>query len=393
MSSSQLSIVMFSALLSHGGGRETWLNNVLPKLVESRRFSSIDVYYIADDITDAHKKISVFENPGVRFIETRLPVGAGKFRSLHRILMFCSNVVGKLRSQPGQQHYVLAIGTFYEGAILALQRLLSRRPGVLVAWIRGVWSKEINHRHSGGMRELICRFEKLFLRCADKVISNGHDTKLFYEQLLQRHVEAIPNALDIAKYATVKRNAFSSPRKVVSYIGRLSEEKGLRAYLEAIACYLSAGPVSGNILFDIVGDGPLRTIAEEFSEKYPEQVRFLGPVANERMLDYLETIDAGVCLTYSKQSGGGGVSNGLLELIGARRLVIAWDSLIFKQVLDDSRALFVEESEISALAGAFSAVDACPQEMEDKVRASSSVLELYSLERHVDHFVKYIGIQ
>lgn len=393
MSSSQLSIVMFSALLSHGGGRETWLNNVLPKLVESRRFSSIDVYYIADESTDVHKKISAFENPGVRFIETRLPVGAGKFRSLHRILMFCSSVIGKLRAQSGQKHYVLAIGTFYEGAILALQRILSKRPGVLVAWIRGVWSKEINHRHAGGMRDLICRFEKLFLRSADKVISNGHDTKLFYEALLQRHVEAIPNALDIAKYAAVKRAAFSSPRKVVSYIGRLSEEKGLRAYLEAIAYYLSTGSGSGNIVFDIVGDGPLRPLAEEFSAKYPEQVRFLGPVANENMLGYLETIDAGVCLTYSKQSGGGGVSNGLLELIGAGRLVIAWDSLIFKQVLDDSQAAFVEESEIPALAAVFAAVDARAEEMKDKVRASASVLELYSLERHVDHFVKYIGIQ
>lgn len=384
---------MFSALLSHGGGRETWLNNVLPKLVESRRFSSIDVYYIADDTTDAHKKISVFENPGVRFIETRLPTGAGKFRSVRRILMFCTSVVGKLRSQPGQQHYILAIGTFYEGAILALQRMLSRRPGVLVAWIRGVWSKEINHRHGRGMRDLICRFERLFLRSADKVISNGLDTKLFYEQLLQRHVEAIPNALDIAKYAAVKREAFSSPRKVVSYIGRLSEEKGLRAYLEAIAYYLSAGSASANIVFDIVGDGPLRPIAEQFSAKYPEQVRFLGPVANEDMLGYLETIDAGVCLTYSKQSGGGGVSNGLLELIGARRLVIAWDSFIFKQVLDDSQAFFASESETPALAAAFAAVAACPEEMKDKVRASSTVLELYSLERHVDHFVKYIGIE
>ncbi|MBQ5939635.1 glycosyltransferase [Massilia sp. AB1] len=386
---SRLSIVMFSALLSHGGGRETWLNNVLPRLAGAGEYRHIDVHYVADIDTDRHDKLPCVADPRVRFIETRIPFGAGKLVSLKRIAVFCLHVTRRLRQQPADAHTVLAIGTFYEGAILALLRGTCLRPPMLVAWIRGVWVKEINHRHGPLVKGTISGFEKLFLRCADRVISNGLDTKAFYEEFTGRHVEAIPNALDIQKYAAITRTAFDTDAKTVSYIGRLSEEKGLRSYLDAIEAYLASGRPS-RLVFDIVGDGPLRALAEQAAARFPQVVRYLGPLPNERMLTYLETIDAGVCLTYSKESGGGGVSNGLLELIGARRLVIAWDSPIYRQVLDTDQALFVEENAIPQLAAAFAELDADPPSMAAKVAASTKVLARYSLEHHVQHFVEYV---
>lgn len=391
MSSSRLSVVMFSALLSHGGGRETWLNNVLPELLSLRAFDQIDVYYVADASTDMHPKIGICVDPRVNFFETRLPVGNGKLTSIRRIGLFCADVVRRLRRQPPVGHCVVAVGTFYEGAILALLRATSRRPPVLVTWIRGIWSKEINHRHGPLTRNLICSFEKLFMRSAHRIISNGQDTKVFYEALLARHVEAIPNALDIQKYAAFSRQAFAEKCKTVSFIGRLSEEKGLRAYLDAIATYFSAHE-SSTLSFEIVGDGPLRELVEQFLAKYSERpVRYLGPISNENMLPYLETIDAGVCLTYSKESGGGGVSNGLLELIGAGRLVIAWDSPIYKQVLDCDQALFIEESDIAALSQGFAKLDTDAMALRTKITCSATVLERYSLEQHVRHFVTYVS--
>lgn len=390
MSSTRLSVVMFSALLSHGGGRETWLNNVLPELLAARSFYHIDVYYVADASTDAHPKIPVFADARVNFVETRLPVTSGKLQSVRRIAVFCLDVVRRLRRQPADGHCVIAVGTFYEGAILALLRMTSLRPPSLVTWIRGIWSKEIHHRHGTRAKNLICSAEKLFMRCSDRIISNGQDTKLFYEQLLGRHVEAIPNALDLKKYAAVSRQAFSGEAKTVSFIGRLSEEKGLRAYLDAIAAYFAAHS-SSTLSFDIVGDGPLREVAEQFVAQHPGRpVRYLGPLANEHMLAYLATIDAGVCLTYSKETGGGGVSNGLLELIGAGRLVIAWDSPIFKQVLDAEQAEFVEEGDIAGMAACFARIDAEPATMRAKIARSAQVLQRYSLEQHVRHFVAYV---
>jgi glycosyltransferase involved in cell wall biosynthesis len=326
----------------------------------------------------------------VNFFETRLPVSNGKLTSIRRIGVFCTDAEQRLRRPPPAGHCVVAVGTFYEGAILALLRATSRRPPTLVTWIRGVWSKEINHRHGPLVKNLICSFEKLFMRSAHLIISNGHDTKMFYEALLGRHVEAIPNALDLKKYAAFSRQAFSGERKTVSFIGRLSEEKGLRAYLNAIETYFGTYTTS-TLSFDIVGDGPLRELVEQFIEKFTgHPVRYLGPISNGKMLPYLETIDAGVCLTYSKETGGGGVSNGLLELIGAGRLVIAWDSPIYKQVLDNDQALFIEESDIEALAHGFSKLNTDAAAMCTKITCSAKVLERYSLEKHVRHFVTYV---
>jgi glycosyltransferase involved in cell wall biosynthesis len=389
MNGTRLSIVMFSALLSHGGGRETWLNNIVPKVLAMGVFDHIDVYYVADASTDAHDKIGIVADRRIRFIETRLPVGGGKLVSLRRIAVFCLQVTRHLRRQAPAGHCVVGVGTFYEGAIVRLVRLLSRRAPMLVVWIRGVWSKEINHRHGKRVRDLICWFERMFMHSADRIISNGQDTKAFYENLLGRHVEAIPNALDIDKYAAIGTSAFGAERKVVSFIGRLSEEKGLRAYLAAIEVYLR-GQASPLLVFDIVGDGPLRPLVEQFVAAHGSAVRYLGPLANENMVGYLATIDAGVCLTYSKESGGGGVSNGLLELIGAARLVIAWDSPIYRQVLGSDQAVFVEESDDAALAAAFAALVAAPGAMAAKVAASAAALAPYSLARHVHHFVDYV---
>lgn len=391
MNQTRLSVVMFSAMLSHGGGRETWLNNILPELLALRAFDHIDVHYVADAETDTHAKLHICADPRINFFETRLPVSNSKLTSVRRIAIFCVQVVRRLRRVPASGHCVVAVGTFYEGAVLALLKLFSRRPPTLVTWIRGVWSKEINHRHGNFLKQLICSSEKLFIRCSNHIISNGHDTKQFYEALLGRHIEAIPNALDLKKFSAMARPAFQEERKTIAYIGRLSEEKGFRSFLDAVAAYFAAH-ASSTLSFEIVGDGPLRALAEAFvADHSGRPVRYLGPISNEQMPGYLSTIDAGVNLTYSKASGGGGVSNAMLELIGAGRLVIAWDSPIYKQVLNDQQALFVDESNVAELANSFARAEADPIEMRRRIKCSSQVLSCYSLENHVQHFIKYVN--
>jgi glycosyltransferase involved in cell wall biosynthesis len=390
MNPTRLSIVMFSAMLSHGGGRETWLSNILPELIALRAFDLIDVHYVADAVTDTHDKLKICADPRINFFEIRLPVSDSKLTSVRRIAIFCFQVVRRLRRVPASGHCVVAVGTFYEGAVLALLKLFSRHPPKLVTWIRGVWSKEINHRHGNFFKQLICSSEKLFMRCSDHIISNGHDTKQFYEALLGRHVEAIPNALDLKKFAETARPAFQEESKIIAYIGRLSEEKGFRSFLDAVATYFVAH-TSSKLTFEIVGDGPLRVLAEDFVAAYPgRSVRYLGPISNEQIPGYLSTIDAGVNLTYSKASGGGGVSNAMLELIGAGRLVIAWDSPIYKQVLDDQQALFVDECNVAELANSFARIDSDPLEMCRLIKCSGQVLSQYSMESHVKHFINYV---
>jgi len=391
MTPRSLHFVMFSNLLSHGGGRETWLNNILPALLERPDSPALFVYYMSDASCEGENRISAFMDPRITFIETRLPMTRNKLASLARIAKFCWSVTGALRRRTDSHSAIVGIGTFYEGAVIALASLLGLRRQQLVLWIRGVWVKEINHRHGQGGRRLIASAERFFMRRADKVIANGQDTKAIYETLLGHHVEAIPNALDLQRFALAKRPVLTSRPICVSYIGRLSEEKGLRAYLGAIDHFLAQPNAVSDVRFEIAGDGPLRELAEACESRHPERVRYLGAIRNEDMPAYLDSIDLGVCLTYSKESGGGGVSNGLLELIGTQRLVVAWDSIIFRQVLGEDEAVFIPEGDLPALAAAFAAAASDPAAHIRKVQASRAVIKDYSLDAHVSHFLRYLA--
>lgn len=389
MNSSSLHFVIFSPLLSHGGGRETWLNNILPPLANQIDGRRIYVHYFVD-ATTIGEKINAFTLPNVTFVETQLPAPANKWTSVARLTHYCRDVLASLRNSADTQSTVIAVGTFYEGAVIRLARLTLRARPQLVIWIRGIWEKESSHRH-GGLMQWITRFaESWFLRAADKIIANGQDTRAHYEELLGRHVEAIPNALDLNKFANLQRPAFSDPVKRVTYIGRLSEEKGLPCFLSSIDDFALRYPELP-VRFDIVGDGPLRPQVEASALRHPKLIRFLGPLKNEVIPTYLETVDAGVALTYSQQSGGGGVSNGLLELIGARRLVIAWDSVIFRQVLNLDQAAFIKERAVSALADSYASLATDPKLNTERIAASTSVIAPYSLEAHVAHMLRYLA--
>jgi glycosyltransferase involved in cell wall biosynthesis len=187
----------------------------------------------------------------------------------------------------------------------------------------------------------------------------------------------------------LQRAAFNRSPVRIAYIGRLSEEKGLPAFLEAVEVVASQ-QAHAKLRFEIVGDGPLRARAQDAARRHPGLLEFVGPLSNEAVVPYLETIDAGVCLTHCGEGGGGGVSNGLLEIIAARRLVIAWDSVIFTQVLKPDQACLVEEGQVDRLAQALLHLSAHPEEATVRILASEPALRPYTLDEHVAHLMRFL---
>jgi glycosyltransferase involved in cell wall biosynthesis len=223
---------------------------------------------------------------------------------------------------------------------------------------------------------------------ANKIISNGHDTKIFYEQLLERHVEAIPNAIEVKKYSLISRKAFSNQQITIAYIGRLSDEKGIRAFMQSIVLYNATINI-GNLNFEIVGDGPLSYLVEKFQVDTPN-VTYLGPIANSDMLSYLSRIDVGVCLTFSGEIGGGGVSNGLLELLASKRLAITWDSDIFRQVVSDDSSYLVKENDVKCLAECYLMLSKDSAQFNRRIEHGFQVVQLYSFDSHIEKYLNYV---
>lgn len=387
-------IVIFSRLQSYDGGRETWMNMFLPLLKNSLEKSIINVYYFKDDKSDIDRMIKSFNDERFQFFEINLPKIKNKFFSIFRILLFTKKAIYsinkniKLEKDKQKSHILLGIGSFYEASVLSFFKLFHHKEGVkYIIWLRGVWAKETLARHSGLIHRIIINTEKYFLRKADKIIANGQDTSDAYKDYGFKSV-VIPNALDFDKYKTFKDLRDVNVKKV-SYIGRLSLEKGFLDFLKSVEVFnLKYPKLKDEIIFEVVGDGPLEKSLD--SIKF-NNFNYIGPINNELIIDYLQTIDCGVALTYSNKAlGGAGVSNGLLELMASGKLIVCWKAKVFQQVLNEESAIMVEESNIDELIEGYLRLLKEPEYVRTLNENAKKVSKKYSKENHIKSFLEVI---
>lgn len=344
-------------------------------------------------MTDDSKMIDIYNNPIFNFISIPLPRPSNLFFSAFRILKFTLNTIRALRGQiescpRTEKSVIIAIGSFYEALVIYIYRLFFDKPfQKYIVWLRGIWGKEIRARHNGLLHSIIVNLERRFLNSADKIIANGPDTAVAYEKLGFQSI-VIENAIDLEKYK-LKRNR-SQDIFTISYVGRLSKEKGLLDFIESIKLFnLTYPQFCRNISFEIVGDGPLRN--EVLKSKFGN-LTYLGPLSNDKMPEYLNTIHAGVALTYSrKEIGGAGVSNGLLELMASGKIVICWRNIIFQQVLDEKSCLMVEEGKVAELVLAYLYFIEAPLEIEKMTLRANSIVKEYSFDNHMSKFIEVLN--
>lgn len=387
-------IVIFSRLQSYDGGRETWLNMFLPLLSNGLNNTKIHIYYISDTQSDKSNMINMFDDNRFEFHEVKLPDIKNKISSIYRILLFAKKTIFLINSnitknsEIDKENIVLGIGSFYEAFVLMTHKFIyANLKGKYMVWLRGVWAKETLARHSGFIHKAIIFTEKIFLDSADMIIANGKDTAKAYKEYGYDSV-VIPNALDLDRYANVK-NMQDKEKKIISYIGRLSKEKGLLDFLKSIEVFNRKYPeLKEKITFQIAGDGPLK---EEVFKANFDNFEYLGPISNEKIIDYIESITCGVALTYSKSAlGGAGVSNGLLELMAAGRIIICWKSPVFEQVLDESSALMIEESDFEALASCYKNLIDDFNKLFKLSECAKEISKNYSQENHIKQFLRLI---
>uniref|UniRef100_UPI00405767E7 glycosyltransferase n=1 Tax=Candidatus Electronema sp. TaxID=2698783 RepID=UPI00405767E7 len=384
-----LHIIIFSSLESHAGGRETWLNNFIPKLLSKKEDINIYIYFFPQKKVRTDEMISIIQNQKIKFIPIKLFLPKGKFFTFIRVIYFWIVTVAIISIKHNGSNTIMGIGSFYEGISVYLTKFLSGKRNLSIIWIRGIWKKESSSRIGCTLSQLFERIEIKILKKSDVLISNGEDTKKYYEYKTGKDITSIPNSINQDNFLCIKRTAFSRKKIIISYIGRLTKVKGLECFLNSIE-YFNRNFEKNNINFEIVGDGDLIDTVKLFSESN-KNIFYIGKIPNQKIPSYLENIDAGVCLTYSGEEGGGGVSNGFLELIAAKRLVIAWDSEIFRQVLDFEQAFFVKENDYIALAEVYMKCIKEKNMIHDKIESAYKSIEKYSFNTHTDNFLKIIN--
>lgn len=84
---------------------------------------------------------------------------------------------------------------------------------------------------------------------------------------------------------------------LVGYIGRLSQEKGILNFMEAIPKVVET---RDEATFLIVGDGQLRPQVEEYANKLSNKVRFVGWIPHDKLPGYLNELRLLVVPSYTE---------------------------------------------------------------------------------------------
>jgi glycosyltransferase involved in cell wall biosynthesis len=139
--------------------------------------------------------------------------------------------------------------------------------------------------------------------------------------------------IDLEKYGTP--NPISNRNNLVGYFGRLSEEKGVLNFIQAIPATLK---VKNDIEFVIGGDGPLKNEVEAYikNNKLDRELKMLGWVSHSDLPKYLGDTKIVVLPSYTE-----GLPNIMLESMVCGTPVLAAAVGAIPDVISDGRTGFI----------------------------------------------------
>lgn len=380
----KIDLIMISRIGLSDGGRETWLYNFLNYIKKTHD----DILFNLITLEQSDHSLLTQDNSSLILTHSQYE---HKSHKVPYTIGFISNCVKTQLLKRKHADHVIAVGGLNEAISALISYSIRGVKGYKIIWLRTIYTKENGYRLNKFTRPLLLGLEVvLYKYFFDKVITNGEDTAEFYRSF-GINCNVIKNAIPLEKWTNLS-SAYNKDCLKVGYIGRLSEVKGIDAFLESIKICLEKDN-NLNIEFHIVGDGPFRSKCEELAKTYPSKIFLYGAVNNCEVPNILQNLDCCVALTYLTDSlGGGGVSNALIEQMAAEKILICWDNNIFRRVLDDQSAYFVEQGSTKGLANAFLEIMrnrelSLMKAVEAKKKSSD-----YSIERHVKLFLELIKI-
>lgn len=176
-----------------------------------------------------------------------------------------------------------------------------------------------------------------YLKEVEKEISEGIDPKV------------ISMGVDTSKFGAQfrKDNYFNQgDKKVVLFVGRLAEKKGVRYLIDAM------DNVDNSILC-IVGDGPLRSELEELADTKKTKIIFAGSKTHTELKDIYASADVFVAPSVTAEDGDQeGLGLVMLEAMASGLPIVASKSGGIVQVIrDGENGLLCEEKAVNQIAG------------------------------------------
>ena len=206
---------------------------------------------------------------------------------------------------------------FLGGPALAIPMLTAKFFGKKVILIFAGSDVESVKADSINLSKPIAVLVSISLLLSDKIIL--YSSNLVRQWNLEKYEHKICVAprhfVDFNNYNI--KTKYSDRSNTVGYIGRLSVEKGVFNYVEAIPIVLSKRP---DVIFQIIGQGPLIDKIKEYliDKRITENVKLIGWVNHKDLPKYLNQLKLVVLPSYTE-----GLPNIILEAMACGTPVLA----------------------------------------------------------------------
>lgn len=377
-----IDLIMLSKFGKNDGGGETWVYNFYPELLRNRNIKLNIFGYRTSNNEDNTLPLKLLDDSGLNKITPIILSGKNTKYPMFLSMSFKLKQTLKNFYTP-KPDFTIAIGIFE-----LMMMLLNRRfkNTTRIVWLRSIFLHEKASKIPWFTLGLFKYIIVLMLKKVDVIIANGDDIKYYYENL-GLDVKVIKNSIDSKKWA-MKPPKVSEKLKV-AYIGRLSKIKGIESFFDAIKA-IKESLHHNKFEFHIAGDvNDYLTDIQTFEDN--DWIKYHGNINNDVLPDFLKKIDICVALTYaSPNGGGGGTSNALMEQMAASKIIIAWDNLIFKQLLNDKNAYLVEQYSVDGIVNSLLDIYKNQKHAIDRGLQAKDTIQPYTVESQVKKFLEIL---
>ena len=372
----------------YSGGIENWLYNMIVRL-----YKDYKVYVVSEpptfykksfyDIPQEIKIINYTSRRRYKWYRAFLKGDLGFWDYRLREQQIYHALINLLKDL-NNDSIIVALGTIAVAS--ACYNAKKKMPSVrFICSARGPHAEIMSRKYSRHSTYLY-ETEELNLKHADVALTNGFDTKKYFEE---RGIKTIvmKNGVDFDMFQQPStEKAFKTHDKVVLSIGTLWDVKCISELIKALAIIVSKGRDDISLFFAGKGDSSKYQV-EAIRLGVEEKVFFLGHRKDIPTLS--QQADLIACL-----SEGGGFSMAALEAMASGTPVIAWDTPVYSQFnSDEERISLVPFKSIENLSeGIIKCLDN-PEEVANKAGKARSYAATFDWSYVVKDFIRYVDNQ
>ena len=318
MAYNSLNIFHVSGYPYHAGGIDTWLHNFLLNNTEIK---------IRLFCPDPLSKTPQFDTGSFKNLEI---IYTGKLNGYKTIPSWSLKAIFKITGKLLNSAPCLVLSTIPTLMPLWVLKKIGRIRSEIICSVRGCLVQDaIDTGKNRLFVRLVKDLEGTLLKICDTITANGWDTGDYLQNVHKIESLVIPNGITVrnASVATydhelAELKEISKKKKIVLHLGTLREIKGIDYIISACR---QLKEKRDDFIIVFVGKGKIEEYKHK-TEKLGINSYFTGNKSN--INDYLKIADVVINV-----SGGGGVSNSLLEAMESGRIVVAWNKKTFSQVI------------------------------------------------------------